>query len=59
MRHRRESLRAGDGARRDVSRAHGTYKSNVPLSIQLGSFSLLSKTARQNLLDFFLPACGG
>lgn len=51
----RESLHAGDRAGGDVSSAHGTYvhSSGVPLPIQLGSFSLLSKTARQNLLDFF------
>lgn len=51
----RESLCAGDRAGRDVSPAHGTYarSSNVPLSIQLGAFSLLSKTARQDLLVFF------
>lgn len=48
----RESLGSGDRAGGDVSPAPGIYahSNNIPLSIQLCSFSLLSKTARQDLL---------
>lgn len=43
MRDHREPLYAGDKAGRDVRPAHEAYthSSSIPLSIQLGSFSLL------------------